>query len=479
MYCGNTQTRGRARRRAAAARGPGSTSSRMRHLVSATVLALSVVGLVVGGAASGQVPPNAPHYFGPYPNWANSPLTLPDATVNTIGNGSPARRPRRRWEQTAPSPGSRSRTAATGYGQVKVEITGAGTGATADGEIIKKGAVIDIAVTTGGQRLHGAHRDHQRQRKRQRRHGDGLRRSRRRRRCPTSGAATRSRRWTSTCRTTRTASRRRATPCASRRTVPGRRDGEPARRHRRRRRRPRAPATRPRPASRSCNGTQFDPIPFVEPFTEAIATATLDDPVGRHGHVRVRLHVGTGRYLQRHRRRHAGRGATGDRHDRRRSVTAAITAKKPGSGYVTPGRDQEVRRHLAGPRRGRGEQPRPVHPGRRARYDDVPGRRLLRDRCRAVPRADELQPARRGNAAARLRPAVDQRRARRHVPLVQRQPRPCGRRPTPITRSWVSTSRTTLARRSSPRRTGRSGSSSTTCCRQGAEGDLFLPVDSS
>ena len=38
-----------------------------------------------------------PHYFGPYPNWANSPLTLPDATVTidpapiatvTVGNVS-------------------------------------------------------------------------------------------------------------------------------------------------------------------------------------------------------------------------------------------------------------------------------------------------------------------------------------------------------------------------------------------------------
>src|SRR5688572_18662616 len=88
MYCGNTTTRGRARRRRASARRTGSTSLRMRHFVSATMLALSVVGLVVGGAASGQVPPNTPHYFGPYPNWANSPLTLPDANVAiTVASG--------------------------------------------------------------------------------------------------------------------------------------------------------------------------------------------------------------------------------------------------------------------------------------------------------------------------------------------------------------------------------------------------------
>ena len=31
-----------------------------------------------------------PHYFGPYPNWANSPLTLPDATVTIDPAGAPA-----------------------------------------------------------------------------------------------------------------------------------------------------------------------------------------------------------------------------------------------------------------------------------------------------------------------------------------------------------------------------------------------------
>ena len=32
-----------------------------------------------------------PHYFGPYPTWANSPLTLPDVAVVVIdGNGRDA-----------------------------------------------------------------------------------------------------------------------------------------------------------------------------------------------------------------------------------------------------------------------------------------------------------------------------------------------------------------------------------------------------
>ena len=32
-----------------------------------------------------------PHYFGPYPNWANSPLTLPDVTVVISGDGTGAK----------------------------------------------------------------------------------------------------------------------------------------------------------------------------------------------------------------------------------------------------------------------------------------------------------------------------------------------------------------------------------------------------
>ena len=32
-----------------------------------------------------------PHYFGPYPNWANSPFTIQDATVAISGDGQGAK----------------------------------------------------------------------------------------------------------------------------------------------------------------------------------------------------------------------------------------------------------------------------------------------------------------------------------------------------------------------------------------------------
>ena len=43
--------------------------------------------------ASSQIadPTKIPHYFGPYPNWANSPLTTVDANIqltDTCGNGA-------------------------------------------------------------------------------------------------------------------------------------------------------------------------------------------------------------------------------------------------------------------------------------------------------------------------------------------------------------------------------------------------------
>ena len=56
---------------------------------------------VVSAPASPTDESKVPHYFGPYPNWANSPLTLPDATVTitaaapvspvTVGNALIAR----------------------------------------------------------------------------------------------------------------------------------------------------------------------------------------------------------------------------------------------------------------------------------------------------------------------------------------------------------------------------------------------------
>ena len=90
-----------------------------------------------------------PHYFGPYPNWANSPLTQPDATVVITGDGTGAKA-----VATVGANGAVTDITVTdggqGYTNAKVDITGAGTGASADATIVKKGAVVSVTVNTAG-----------------------------------------------------------------------------------------------------------------------------------------------------------------------------------------------------------------------------------------------------------------------------------------------------------------------------------------
>jgi FtsP/CotA-like multicopper oxidase with cupredoxin domain len=90
-----------------------------------------------------------PHYFGPFPNWANSPLTLPDAQVVITGDGSGA-------TATASVGANGSITAITvtnpgnGYGDARVQILGSGTGATAQARINENGYVTSITLGQPG-----------------------------------------------------------------------------------------------------------------------------------------------------------------------------------------------------------------------------------------------------------------------------------------------------------------------------------------
>ncbi len=92
---------------------------------------------------------DTPHYFGPWPNWATSPLTMPDAQVIITGNGNGA-------EAVATVGANGAITGITvtnggsGYSNAKVDIIGSGTGATAKPTIVKKGAVVAITVNTFG-----------------------------------------------------------------------------------------------------------------------------------------------------------------------------------------------------------------------------------------------------------------------------------------------------------------------------------------
>ena len=123
-----------------------------RNWTKAFVMALTLA--MIGGAASAAPTSptdesKVPHYFGPYPNWANSPLTLPAATITITGTGTGAKA-----EATVGAGGSITAInlidGGKGYSTAKVTVTGPGSGATADATIVKKGAVVDIAVTAPG-----------------------------------------------------------------------------------------------------------------------------------------------------------------------------------------------------------------------------------------------------------------------------------------------------------------------------------------
>ena len=60
--------------------------------ILAMVLAMAATALGTGAAVAATPPDPAkvPHYFGPWPNWANSPLTLNKASVTFNGTGTGA-----------------------------------------------------------------------------------------------------------------------------------------------------------------------------------------------------------------------------------------------------------------------------------------------------------------------------------------------------------------------------------------------------
>ena len=124
-------------------------------VLSVLALTIAMGGLLTGGTAS-AVPSaptdesKVPHYFGPYPNWANSPLALPDAQVVINGNYTTQAKAEATVGANGAITGITVTDGGSGYTQASIVITGSGTGATAKANIMKKGAVVDIKVGTGG-----------------------------------------------------------------------------------------------------------------------------------------------------------------------------------------------------------------------------------------------------------------------------------------------------------------------------------------
>lgn len=130
-------------------------------ILSTTVFILLVVSLLSGGLTvnvdATPVPLPAspvdesvvPHYFGPYPNWGLSALTMPDVAVTISGDGTGAAATATVGaggaitDITITSPGSN-------YTSATVSFTGAGAGAAATAVVTSSNTVVAINVTNPG-----------------------------------------------------------------------------------------------------------------------------------------------------------------------------------------------------------------------------------------------------------------------------------------------------------------------------------------
>jgi len=121
-------------------------------LVSIVVL----VSMVLPGSQPVQAMPmdpmdetKVPHYFGPYPNWANSPFTLADVAVEVVGDGQGAKAVASVGANGAIT-GIMITDPGSGYTSATVNITGGGSGASATATVAPSGSVTAIRVDTPG-----------------------------------------------------------------------------------------------------------------------------------------------------------------------------------------------------------------------------------------------------------------------------------------------------------------------------------------
>ena len=142
-----------------------------RKFVNISISALFVFSLLFGGTTqvSAQNPQNAgaakntgampsspvdetkvPHYFGPWPNWANSPFTLPNATVTIEGNGTGAEAVAVVDPDTQGIASIQVTAPGTGYTTANVVIAGGDGNATARATVNTTGVVTSVTVDAGG-----------------------------------------------------------------------------------------------------------------------------------------------------------------------------------------------------------------------------------------------------------------------------------------------------------------------------------------
>ena len=132
-----------------------------QKIFNTAVLLLLVFSLLSGGitarvdATQEALPASpvdesvVPHYFGPYPNWGLSALTMPDVSVTINGDGSGATA-----TATVGAGGAITSVNITNpgsnYTNATVSFSGAGAGAAATAVVTSTNTVVAIDVTNSG-----------------------------------------------------------------------------------------------------------------------------------------------------------------------------------------------------------------------------------------------------------------------------------------------------------------------------------------
>jgi len=128
-----------------------------RKFINTIVSLMMLTTMIFGSSISVTAMPagpvdetKVPHYFGPYPNWANSPLTMPDVQVVITGNGTGATA-----EATVGANGAITAITVTnpgsGYTNAKIDfISTNGSGAMAAATIVRRGSVVAVTVDSPG-----------------------------------------------------------------------------------------------------------------------------------------------------------------------------------------------------------------------------------------------------------------------------------------------------------------------------------------
>jgi len=128
-----------------------------RKFFNVMLSVMVLTSLLFGGSIKASAMPigptdetKVPHYFGPYPNWANSPLTLSNATVDILGDGTGATAVANVDPLTGGIASIQVTSPGSGYTAATVTIGGGDGNATATAAVNVSGIVTSVRIDVQG-----------------------------------------------------------------------------------------------------------------------------------------------------------------------------------------------------------------------------------------------------------------------------------------------------------------------------------------